>query len=477
MVEVCPYCGNPLTYEDECRQCGKHIAWAKKCYLKSESYYIQAFKAAKQRHLSKAKELLEEAIYFNKYHIQARNLLGLVYYEMGEIAFALKSWILSTSLQKENNIASDYIARVQKDPRVIERYSDAAELYNKALNYLNEGNEDVATIRLKKAVGIQPNLIAARLLLGLCYIKANQIRKAKEQLEEVLAIDHQNMTALTYLSEIRDKQVEELKPYEKEYGAKHQKGSALQLSRNKLILGGVACFLVGLILMGIAQSQLVGPSNIQNYKQQIAKLKNDNEELNTAMDTLKLENEKKLNDLKAENKKLQSDNAVYTGAANDNAAGISDNAQGLSGANPTSTSGTENLTECENLIAQGQYEEAAAKLYTIGAEGTMGADATKYEQLKQTAYEKAAESLCNKGYHDLHGGNFSEAKTKLEAALLYAADEDTNKKRILYYLGKSEAGIGDTINAKIHFEAVIENYGGTQEAQWSQYALNDLVQN
>ncbi|WP_054743168.1 tetratricopeptide repeat protein [Cellulosilyticum ruminicola] len=474
MVEVCPYCGGPLTYEDECRKCGKPVAWAKKCYLKSEAYYIQGFKAAKLRNLTNAKELLRQAIYFNKYHIEARNLLGLIHYEMGEMGLALKSWILSTSLKKENNIASDYIARVQKDPRALERYTDASNLYNKALNYLNDGNEDVATIRLKKAVGIQPNLIEARILLGLCYIKSNQIRKAKEQLEEVLNIDHHNTRALAYLSEIKDKQVEEIMPFEKEYGAKKQAGKAFDLNRNKLILGGALCFLVGLIVMAIIPRPSV---NIQSYKKQIAKLENENKELNTAMDTLKLENEKELNDLKAENKKLESDNAVYTGGTNEvgNAQGL--NQEGALGTGMTQQDSQEKLAECESLISQGEYEEAAAMLYSIGAEGAMGADFTKYTELKQTAYAKAAESLCNKGYNDLHNENFSEAKTSLDVALSYATDEDYNKKRILYYLGKTEVGLGDTMNARTHFDAVIENYPETEEAQWSRYALNDIESN
>lgn len=464
MVEVCPYCGNMLTYEDECRQCGRQVAWAKKCYLKSESYYIQAFKAAKLRNLTKAKELLKKSICLNKYHIQSRNLLGLIYYEMGEVGLALKSWILSTSLKKENNIASDYIARVQKDPRVLEHYTDAAQLYNKALKYLNEGNEDVAAIRLKKAVGIQPNLVEARILLGLCYIKANQIRKAKEQLEEVLKIDHQNAKALTYLSEIKDKQVEEIKPYEKEYGAKKQVDKRLNLSPHKVFLGYIACFVVGILCMGLMQKQFVNPTNVQGYKKQITKLENENKNLNDAMATLKLENEEKLNDLKLENKRLQSHEALYEESANQYAANISQQAE------------KDKLEQSETLISQGDYEGAAAMLYTVKAEGLSEEEVTKYEELKKSSYEKAVGSLCNKGYNYLHNKNFSEAKTSLEAALLYEPN-DSNKKRVLYYLGKSEYGLGNNEKASVYFNEVIQNYPGTDEAQWSQYGLNDIATN
>lgn len=454
MIEICPYCGNPLTYEDQCRTCKSEVSWAKKCYLKSDYYYIQAYDAAQARKLTVAEDLLKKAIYFNKYNIQARNLLGLIYYEIGEIGLALKAWILSVSLEKENNIASEYIEKIQNEPKLLEVYKESAQLYNKALKYLKEGNEDVATIRLKKAININPKLVEGKTLLALCYIRSNQFRKAKEQLEEVLKIDHNHLKAMEYLNAIRHKSSEEIQPYELEYTPKQNANKTSVLSRNSLFLRYTLYFFMGVLCMWVVEQQLVNPSKIQDYKSQITSLKNEKEALNKSIDTLKQENEEKLSNLQAENKKLQADHAVYEEAM-------------------TKKEQQDKLTQSETLISQGDYEGAAGLLYNVNATYLAEEEKANYEMLKQSAYEYAVNSLCNKGYNALQSEAFSEAKLSLETALLYEPNE-YNKRRILYYLGQSEYGLGNNEKAISYFNEVIQNYPYTSEASWSESCLDEM---
>ena len=51
------------------------------------------------RDLSGAIESLKISLRFNKLNIDARNLLGLIYYEMGEVVTALTEWVISKNLQ------------------------------------------------------------------------------------------------------------------------------------------------------------------------------------------------------------------------------------------------------------------------------------------------------------------------------------------------------------------------------------------
>ena len=49
----------------------------------------------------------------NKRNIEARNLLGLVYYEMGETVSALSEWVISKSFSPDANEAEDLLEKVQ----------------------------------------------------------------------------------------------------------------------------------------------------------------------------------------------------------------------------------------------------------------------------------------------------------------------------------------------------------------------------
>ena len=54
-------------------------------------YYNLGLERAKLKDLSGAAELLKKSLHFSKYQTNARNLLGLIYYEMGETADALRN--------------------------------------------------------------------------------------------------------------------------------------------------------------------------------------------------------------------------------------------------------------------------------------------------------------------------------------------------------------------------------------------------
>ena len=49
---------------------------------------------------------------YDKRNIRARNLLGLVYFETGEVVSALSEWVISKNLQPTRNLASEYIKQI-----------------------------------------------------------------------------------------------------------------------------------------------------------------------------------------------------------------------------------------------------------------------------------------------------------------------------------------------------------------------------
>ena len=71
----------------------------RKIRLISNSFYNAGLERAKRRDLTGAVEYLKKCLNLNKYHIDARNLLGLIYYEMGEVSEALVQWVISMNLR------------------------------------------------------------------------------------------------------------------------------------------------------------------------------------------------------------------------------------------------------------------------------------------------------------------------------------------------------------------------------------------
>ena len=113
----CYNCGCELSEHSFCTNCGVDVVLYKKIIRTSNYFYNQGLERARVRDLSGAIVSLRESLKFNKNNIKARNLLGLVYYEQGEIPAALSEWVISKNLRSKKNLAADYIERVQSNPR------------------------------------------------------------------------------------------------------------------------------------------------------------------------------------------------------------------------------------------------------------------------------------------------------------------------------------------------------------------------
>ena len=100
----------------------------------SNSYYNIGLEKAHQRNLSGAIVCLNKALQFNKHHIEARNLLGLVYYEIGEIGEALVSWVISSNIEPSGNRALRFLDRLQRKENRLDIYEQNIHKYNQALS-------------------------------------------------------------------------------------------------------------------------------------------------------------------------------------------------------------------------------------------------------------------------------------------------------------------------------------------------------
>lgn len=189
---------------DYCSKCGCNVLIQKKVDYLSKYYYNKGLEKASIRDLSGAITCLRQSIAYNKANIQARNLLGLVYFETGEVVAALSEWVISKNLQPNKNLASGYIEKLQANSNKLEVINDTIRKYNHALVLCREGHEDMAAIQLRKILSQNPKLIKGYHLLALIQMKEQEWSKVRKTLKKAARIDKTNTTTLRFLKEVEE---------------------------------------------------------------------------------------------------------------------------------------------------------------------------------------------------------------------------------------------------------------------------------
>ena len=437
MKMKCPYCGNDVGENVRCSHCKENLEWAKLFWRKSILYYNAGYKAAKHRDLTLAEKYLRKSVLANKYATDARNLLGLVYYETGRVGEALKEWIISASLQKEDNNAATYIKMVQEHPKKLEQYNEAIRLYNASLEYLKQKNTDMAMIRLKKAVSLNPKFVRARVMLGLSFMYDKQYYKANENIKKALKIDQGDKEALKYYYELSAEDTKSCEPYQKGFVPEQNKGKTKTinpntiLDRQALLTRSVLYFGLGVIVVVIVYTFLIIPPRVQTYKDQMADMSEMQQTMQKKINELTAKYEEQVAELETAKSELESEVSNYESQV------------GL-------LTQKERLASAQHLKNERNYIEAADKLYNVAATKLDEADQATLKAIKEEVYPRANELLYNEGINNYNKAEYIEAIAKLEKILLFEPEEKMARKAI-YYLGCSEMENGSLDNAKRYF--------------------------
>ena len=236
------------------------MEYKERLIAQSNYWYNDGLKRAKIRDLSGAVTSLTKSLQCNRVNIDARNLLGLVYYGRGEIPEALVQWIISKNFKSHENMASYYLQKIQDTPKELEAINQAIHRYNQCLTYASQNGDDMAVIQLRKVIGEHPTFLKAYQLLGLLYIKQGQYSKARQVLRKANKLDVTNETTLRYmheLSNIKQERAEKTREErgQDEHSVSYQVGNELiiqpvatGLKDNtvaRTILTGVGSFLLG----------------------------------------------------------------------------------------------------------------------------------------------------------------------------------------------------------------------------------------
>jgi len=431
-------------------------------------YYNDGLEKAGVRDLTGAVTSLRQSLKFNKVNIEARNLLGLVYFEMGEVVAALSEWVISKNLRPEKNIADDYIERVQSNSARLDSINQTIKKYNQALAYCSQDSKDLAVIQLKKVLSLNPRFIRAHQLLALLYMDGEEWDRAERELRKCIDIDRNNTQTLRYLKEVEMM----LAPDEntKQPAKRGKKDEAVRYrSDNEIIIqplnvkepkrGGVSTLLnigIGLVIGLAATYFLVVPAAQSNTKtaaqEEIKKISEESDaktvriqELETEMDSM----EKQMADLQQE---LES----YVGT--EGALQTLDNLLGTAAA----------YLETEDILA------TASELEAIAASVNVEETSENFQKLYHTLLSEIGPDLASEYYDDAYQhyqqDDYAEAIEGFNKVLLYDAEHTD----ALYYLGQACRISGDKEGAIAAYNRVIELAPGSQRAAKAQSYIDQL---
>ncbi|WP_300564700.1 tetratricopeptide repeat protein [uncultured Acetatifactor sp.] len=461
----CYNCGRRLSEHDFCTSCGADVSLYKKVMHVSNMYYNEGLEKAGVRDLSGAVACLRQSLQFNKNNIKARNLLGLVYFEMGEAATALREWVISKNMSPEKNIADEYIDKVRSNSTRLDSINQTAKKYNRALALCNQDSKDLAVIQLRKVLSMNPRFIRAHQLLALLYMEQEEWDRAERELRKCMEIDKNNLQTLRYLKEVEQALMpdEGVKRRRKEETVRYQ-------SENEIIIqplnvrepkrgGGFSTVLnmiIGLIIGVAAMYFLVVPaaqSRVRNEEQQtITKISSESDAKTARIQEL----EGQIEGLNGNVQDLRTEIEGYAG-----------------------TGGTIQVTESLLQIAA-EYTEtedkqaAADQLEALAGQVDMAAMPQGFQRLYQSMNAAIGPDLSEEyyevGYQQYYTGRYEEAVETLSKAVKYdAANADA-----LYHLGEAYRSSGDTANAITTYDKVIELFPDTENARLAKYRKDNL---
>lgn len=447
---ICYRCGQDVGDAKRCPNCGADLTVFWKVRRISNSYYNLGLQQAEVRNLSGAVESLKNSLKFNKYNIAARNLLGLVYHEMGETVAALSEWVISQSYQPDDNLANGYLDEIQKNRGQLDTINQTIKKYNQALHYCQQDSRDLAIIQLKKVLSMNPKLIKGHQLLALLYLQDGKLELAKKSLRNAGKIDANNTTTLRYLKEVNT-QLKEKSPSKKPKDddlISYQSGNETIIMPKRFkesSLGSTLAYIVTGLVVGAAVTAFLIVPNVKNQAKEDAK-----QQILEASDTIS-SNGQTIKDLEQQVSDLQ-DQLEEEANNNEKVADQIKTYERLLNAYVSYTA--------DDVIAAGQALDKVNTSYLSKKAKSI------YKDLNDEVRSQYLDKLYQEGYGYYQRGKYEDAITDLQK--IVDEEEDFQDGSAAYYLAQSYRKNGDLDSAKPYYQYVIDKHPGTERARTSQ---------
>ena len=466
----CYNCGCHLSEHDFCTSCGADVSLYKKIMCMSNRFYNDGLEKAGVRDLTGAINSLRQSLKFNKNNIEARNLLGLVYFETGEVVAALSEWVISKNMRPEKNIADDYINMLQSNATRLDAINQTIKKYNQALVYCNQDSKDLAIIQLKKVLSLNPKFIRAHQLLALLYMDSEQWDRAERELHKCMDIDRNNTLTLRYLKEVET----QLTPDEnsKQTGRRKKDDAVRYQSDNEIIIqplnvkeqksAGISSLIniaIGLVIGLAVMYFLVVPAAVSNANNEAQKTITD---IGNQLDT----KTSRIQEPETQMEALQTENDT-----------LNQELQGYVGADGTLQTIDSLLAAATTYLETQDITQTAANLETISASVNVDDTSEAFQKLYKTLLGLIGPQLSAQyyetGYNAYRSEDYATAIENLSKAVIY---DETNKDAWLS-LGNSYRKSDDAQNAITTYDKIIELFPETETARSAQRYRSQLAEN
>ncbi|MBO6146960.1 MAG: tetratricopeptide repeat protein [Lachnospiraceae bacterium] len=485
----CFNCGCELTVNDFCTNCGADIKDYRRIVRLSNQYYNDGLVKAKVRDLSGAVLSLRACLKLNRMNVDARNLLGLVYFEMGEAVAALTEWVVSKNIKPEKNIADDFMEEVQSNPSRLTTINQSIKKYNQALLYAKQGSLDLAVIQLKKVLQMNPNLVIAYELLGLLYLESEEYKRARRILTLASKIDCNNTRILYYLREAE----EGIRARYADEGAGSSKKKSVTasdsftyMSGNETIIqpintgekkgvSGIISLIIGVAIGCAIMFFLVLPARLRAVSTQMNdQLKAVSDEL-TAKNADLVEQDKRIEALQSENDTVKAQIDELTGSS-----GMEERYDHLSDAalnymrEPDDVLGTEAMLESilgDSISQNSAISSIGVSSNAVTLDPAVYSESFRnlYGYLKGEVASKAAATYIDRGREELSNDEYQSAI----ADLLRATEIDPGSDEAWYYLAESYKESGDSVHATQIYSKIVNEMADSEYAERSRRSLTN----
>lgn len=453
----CRVCNMPMENVYVCPHCGQTDPVLKKIIYASNWHYNRGLDRARVKDLSGAIVSLTRALKYNKRNTDARNLLGLIYYQMGEIVPALGEWVISVHFRERGNLAAEYIERIQNSPAKLAAADRVIQRYNQALAYIKEKNDEMAVIELKKVVGMSPTYVKAYQVLGLLYMRRKQYRNARKVLMRAVKVDRNNMDTLRYMRELN--QVYKRSDQDRRSGFQQisdpnpiviEENSSPDIREYNTGFLSFVNVLIGIVIGAAVIWLLIVPSitkrNAASYNQQVVEYSAQIAERNKEIDDLQNE----ISDLQAQLAKYQTE------------VGDTVNDAGAS---------QQLLWQAMAAYLHDDTYEAGNAIAGIDPSALAESNEKQiYEQLRERTADAVTDALYSQALASYEEGDFLGSIEGFTKVLRM----DSGYNSAIFYMGRAYHQLGDLVNAATYYKRLIQSAPDTQMAEDAQNFLDQI---
>ena len=455
----CYYCNSPIGDDPVCPVCRSDQKAYRMILSASNYYYNEGLMRAQIRDLCGAAESLNRSLRYNKMNIDARNLLGLVYFEIGELVLALREWVLSKNLQPEDNAADRYLDEIQNGAGMLEKLNSTTKKYNQALQYCREGNRDLARIQLRRVLSNNPNMVRAHQLLALLYIQDGEYNEARKTLSAAAKIDVKNPLTISYQKEVRRVLKERQEANKRKKHRRNTDPITFQDGNDTVMMprqtfiealdnsrSGIINLVIGIVLGVLVCVFLIVPTVRQNA---------NNDAANALVD--------------ANNDASKAATNVTT--LQEQVADLQSQLDAYEGKSDMKTS-YEKLLEAQSAYNSSDLEGAAAAIAEVNRDLLDTQGQTLYDTIIAATNDYTCSQLAKDASSKESSGDYAgAAESYLQIVTL---NESYDNGEALYSLAKCYEKSGDTENALKYYQRVVELFPNSYKGRTSESKITAL---